>query len=264
MPNKLRQHDPFADARQLISHARDQIGEAERLIAVFLDKQRGTFMVKVDPKTGQDVYSMRITGPSLSSKISKVTIDAAGNLRDALDRAVYGAAVAINGGAPKHTGFPFARDAAKVQKALNGKRLSGNPSEIRALLASFDPHEGGNDLLWALSQVGNPITRRFIVPVGWTTFSGAVVGQSTFRYNRGRASSNEIVYMRMATGSRDDHQVPAKMGVAFEGIKAIAGKDVVGTLTGMAYQVERIVGVIEAETTKLTRRALKDRLGFQK
>jgi hypothetical protein len=215
-------------------------------------------MVYSDNQTGQHVFRVKITGPDLPPKVSNIVKDAAGNLRDALDHAVYSAAVVLVGGKPTDTGFPFAKDLAGVRGELNGKRLAGNPPEIRALLESFCPYEGGNATLWAMNQIRNPNTHRFIVPVG-SAITGTSIGISfalpsgncTIGYSKWDAARNEVEYMRLGPGSHMNHQVNVTMSVAFEGIDAVNGKPVVPTLNLMADEADRIVAAIEAETLKV-------------
>lgn len=250
--------DAFSSPKQLITHARDEINEVARLLTEFASKQKGIKVVYNDFQAGQQVFCVRITGPELPPKVSNRIKDVASNLRDALDHAVYSSAIAINGGSPSNTGFPFARDAAGINGELNGKRLSGNPSEIRSLLASFHPYDGGNDAIWGLNQLRNANTHRFIVPVGSAAIfgglgigSGVIAGNSMIGYNRWNATKNEVEYMRLGFGSYAKHQVNITVSVQFEDIKAVAGKEVIGTLNLMADETFRIVSAIEAETLKI-------------
>lgn len=250
--------DAFGSPKQLINHARDEIEAAENLIAGYARSQHGTNVTYIDPITGQNVYCVRIIGPDLPPKIANIVKDAAGNLRDALDHAVYGAAVAKSGGEPKNTGFPFAKDAAGVQGELGGKRLSGNPPEIHPILASFKPYEGGNDTLWALNQIRNPSTHRFIVPVGSAAMMGSldigsamITGNSEIGYSRWDAAKKEVEYMRLGPGSTSQHQVNISVAVMFDGIKAVAGKPVIPTLNLMVAEVDRVISAIEGECRRL-------------
>ncbi|MCA0302820.1 MAG: hypothetical protein LCH95_10475 [Proteobacteria bacterium] len=250
--------DLFASPRQLISHACDEIKAAGSMIDTFAKSQTGTQAVYVDPVTRQNVFCVRIAGPDLPPKVMNIVKDAAGNLRDALDHSVYAAAVAKGGGEPKHTKFPFAQNAAGVQGELHSRFCSDVPIEIHPLLTGFKPYEGGNDTLWALNQLRNPNTHRFIVPVGSAALVGnlgistaAITGNSEIGYSRWSPTKKEIEYMRLGPGSTIQHQVSISLGVTFEGIKAIAGKAVIPTLDAMASEVERIVSDIEAECRRV-------------
>lgn len=251
--------DQFDSPKQLISHARDEIKEAELLINSFVKQQRGTRVIHHDVVTSQEVHCVRISGPDLPPKLANVVKDAASNLRDALDHAVYSAAVAITGKTNiRNTGFAFAKDAAGVQGELNGPRLSGNPPEIRPLLASFHPYERGNATLWALNQIRNPNTHRFIVPVGSAAMynhigvsNGFVTGGGAVGYSKWDPTNKEIEYMRVGRGSRMNYQVGIALAITFGDIDTVAGKDVIPTLNLMADETERIVSAIETETLRI-------------
>ena len=250
--------DHFASPKQLISHARDEIKAAADLVAEYARSQRGTRVVHDDPVARQKIHCVRIAGPAIPPKLTNIVKDAAGNLRDALDHAVYSAAVVIVGGEPKDTGFPFAKDAAGVQGELGSPRLAGNPPEIRPCLEGFQPYKGGNDALWAMNQIRNPNTHRFIVPVASAAMTRNIgiseamfTGTSEFGYSRWDAAKNEVEFMRVSRDSYIDYQVRIAIGVTFEGIEAVAGKLLIPTLNLMASETERVVLAVEAECRRL-------------
>lgn len=248
--------DPFDSPKQLIAHARDEIEEAAKLIAEFSQQQQGKNVVYSDPETGQQMFRIKITGPDLSPKVALCVKDAAANLRDALDHAVFSATVAINGGGePTKTGFPFAEDMAGVQGRLNGRKLADNAPEIRPVLASFNPYEGGNDILWAMNKIRNPNTHRFVVPVGSAVAAmgmrinhGKLNGPSKIGYSHWDPVRKEVEYMSIGPGSHVDYRVNLAMAIVFKGVPVVEGKDVISTLHEMTSETARVVDVIEAET----------------
>ena len=248
---------PFDSPNQLIRHARDEVSNATDIIAAFIRAQQYTKVIYVDPKTGEQIFRIKVTGPELPAKLSNIVKDAGGNLRDALDHATYSSAVILVGGEPADTGFPFAKDAAGVAGELASKRLSGNPPEIRPILAGFKPYEGGNDTLWALNQIRNPNTHRFIVPIGAAQTMGGLsiasgrINGGQIGYSHWDATTKEIEYMRLSRDSQVNHQVNAAINIVFEGIKTVAGKSLIPTLNLMADEAERVVRDIEIATGKI-------------
>jgi len=159
-------------------------------------------------------------------------------------------------GEPSDTGFPFARNAAGVAGELGGKRLRGNPAEIRPVLESFEPYEGGNDLLWGLNSVRNPNTHRMIVPTGQAvvgtemSISNATIKGGKLGYSEWNPAKNELEYMRLGPGSTADYKMSVAFDICFSGTNALSGKPVIASLHAIASEVERVVLTIEAETAR--------------
>jgi hypothetical protein len=250
--------DPFHSPRSLISHARDEIKDAEARINAFFAATPIARVVEIDTQTGQRIFKARLT-EELPDKITVVVKDAAGNLRDALDHAVYASTAVLVGGNPSKTGFPFAQDANGVLGELNGKRLCGNAPEIRPLLAAFNPYPGGNDLLSGLNSIRNPNTHRILVPVGVgaahigniTIRNGVISGGTQIGHGVWDAAKNEFEYMRLGPTSHFESQVQIAFNVSFKGIEKLEGQPIIPTLSAIAGEVERVVSAIEAETGRI-------------
>ncbi|MER8453765.1 hypothetical protein NKG60_27960 [Mesorhizobium sp. M1428] len=250
----------FDSPSALIDHARDHIKDAEDRCRAFFEATPYTKVIDVDFEKREEIHKLRLSA-KLPAKISAVVKDATGNLRDALDHAVFASAVAISGNVnPSDTGFPFAKDANGVTGELHGKRLRGNPPEIRPFLASLNPHETGNALLWSLNKIRNPNTHRVIIPVGAATIAGDasmngfhIIGGLRFGYSRWHPTTNEVEFLRVGIGSIVNYQVDITSHVAFGDIETLRGKEIIGTLLAMATEVERIVSGIKAETARILR-----------
>ncbi len=247
----------FASPKLLIGRARTHILDLNAAITAFFNTRPHSTAIYPDNDAKQTVYAIRLTA-QLPESLTVIAKDAAGNLRDALDHAVYACACDLAGGEPKNTGFPFAKNAAGVRGELNGDRLRGNPPAIRPLLEGFCPHEGGNDLLWGLNSIRNPNTHRILVPVGQAIThqslgieSATITGNSQIGYSRWNAAKNEVEYMRLGFGSNAKFNVQAAFTVSFEGVNALSGKPVIPVLNAIGSEVERVVLAIEAETNRL-------------
>lgn len=249
--------DHFESPKSLVSHAREEITNLDARLAEFFGKHPYARIIDIDRDTGEKVHKFRLTA-KLPGKVSNIVKDIAGNLRDALDHAVYGCAVSLYGGEPSDTGFPFAKDAAGVDGELKGKRLRGNPPEIRSFLAAFNPYPGGNDLLWGLNQIRNPNTHRIIVPVGTAVVSNSsemrnLQGGTSlkFGYSHWDPAKNEVEFLRASPDWTFQYKVQIAFDVTFEGTLLLSGKPLVPTLIAIADEVERVCGFIEAETARI-------------
>lgn len=251
--------DQFESPRALLKRGREQIEEAGQLIRSFFERKPYTRVIDIDRETAQEVHKVRLTA-NIPGAVRVAVKDASSNLRDALDHAIYAAAVCLVGGDPDNTGFPFARDAAGVQGELNGPRLKGNPPELRPLLASFEPHEGGNKLLCGLNRIRNPNTHRILVPVGSAGMApesfmrkATITGGFKFGYSQWDAAKNEIEYLRVGLGSKYDYEVKVAFFVQFGDVPILGGMELIRTLHAIAGEVERVVEGIENETARLVR-----------
>lgn len=247
--------DPFESPKQLIGRARSQIDELEKDITAFFDQESGKPVIREDPKTGQQVHTVLLT-KVLPSQWTLVLKDAIGNLRDALDHAVYSAAIVLGVTNPEKTAFPFGKDHAAVESSLAGRNFGDVPPKLRPFLIGLKPYPGGNLLLQYLNKIRNPNTHRTLVPTGSAMtssmrFSGALNGPTKMGYSLWLPETNEIEFMRLGRGSKADYHLNFNFRVIFGGIDIVRGKLVVPTLNEIASEVERIVLEMELEATRL-------------
>jgi len=248
--------DPFESPKALIQRGREHVDTLQIEMASFWSRKPYARVIEFDVDTKENIHKFRLT-TQIPGKIRTIAKDATSNLRDALDHAVYGAALLLGRVNPNNTGFPFARDAVGVRGELDCKRLSGNPPEIRPLLASFEPHEGGNELLFGLNSIRNPNTHRVLVPVMATSMAtsglinATINGGLKFGYSRWDATKNEVEFMRIGRDSHFECQINVASTITFGDIGILAGREVAGTLRQIAVEVEQTVLSIETEARRI-------------
>lgn len=250
--------DPFISPKEVLSRARDHINDLYARIEAFFEAKPYTRHIDFDHETGQDVYKIKITEP-LPRVLSTIAKDAFSNIRDSLDHAVYASAVAIRGGSPRDTAFPFANDAIGVHDLLNTK-LTGVPPEIRTMLESFQPHKAGNQALWGLNRTRNTKTHRFLVPLAAASIGGGfhvdfaeISGASTFGYSRWDASRNEVEFMRMPQGAKFDCKVNIAFSVLLGDVEVFGGMPIIEILNLCAREAQAVIDTIEAEALRISR-----------
>ncbi|MFK0161765.1 hypothetical protein [Rhizobium sp. NPDC090279] len=246
--------EAFESAFSSIEWANEQIAELESKIIGFYNSNPFENIKEIDTATGQEIYKVKLIA-KLPNRLANLTKDAASNLRDALDHAVYASTRLLTGKQdPGETGFPFGVDAAAVSREVNGKRLKGNAPEIRPVLEAIKPHKGGNDQLYALNRLRNPNTHRLIVPVvaASTSYSmsisGSINGPSQIGYNRWDAKKQETEYMRLGIGSQANFSISISFDVLFDAIEQVQGKSVIATLKDMSREVHNAIDTIKEET----------------
>jgi hypothetical protein len=247
----------FESPRLLLGRAREHIDHLAAEIKAFFDRRPYAHVVETDPKTLQQVYKIRLTA-ALPARLPAVLKDATSNLRDALDHAVYAAAVTLGVSEPTATGFPFANNEPHLYGELGTWKFTHVPQSIHPVLVSFKPYPGGNDLLVGLNRIRNPNTHRIIVPVGFATMGneisiahGTIGGNSQIGYSRWDAAKNEVEFMRLGQGSQMHYTVKASFDVTFGDLEFVGGKPVVATLRKIMAEVNRVVLALEAECARL-------------
>jgi len=249
--------EAFESAFGSISWSNEKTKEFSKIVDDFFQKRPFEKIIEVDKQSDQQIHKIRMTAP-LPKQLANVAKDAASNLRDALDHAVYASTSMLSGKAdPSDTGFPFGADAASISQELNGRRLRGNAPEIRATLEALQPYSGGNDPLYRLNKLRNPNTHRVIVPViaasmgNTLQFSGSITGPSQLGYNHWDPVARTVEFMRVGAGSDFDYKVTVSWAVTFGAIEAVKGLEVVTTLRTMSSDVEAAVTAIKVETARI-------------
>lgn len=255
MPSPVSNH--FDSARALLRRGREQTVEAHRLFDTFFRGKPYTKVIDLDPQTGDQLHKFRLTS-EIPAAARLVVKDAMSNLRDTLDHAVYGAAVAIRGGDPEDTAFPFADSEADLKGRLAGKKLTHVPGELHATFVALKPYTGGNGLLCGLNKARNASTHRILVPAGSvamvnsaTMHSAVVNGNLEFGYSRWNPAKNEVEFLRITPNNAFHYEVQVSFDVVFGDVEILAGRQVVGTLNAIASEVQKAVDSIESVTAQV-------------
>jgi len=156
--------DPFESSRRKIARAKEQLANLEREVTWF--QMSNPYTRVIEPHTdrpGHEVHKIKRT-KTLPLSINDIAADVVGNLRNSLDNASYGIAVASGLSNPKCTAFPFAGSVGQMANALG--RSKDLPPQIQSLLCGFQPYPGGDDLLWALNEICIADKHKLLIPIG--------------------------------------------------------------------------------------------------
>ena len=198
---------PFHSAMSLVLRACVHIEDLEKRLQEFLNERPWEYVIEFDPETGKDAHKFRYTKP-IPSDIPPIARDAIINLRDALDHMMYASAVALNGGDPENTKFPFSKTLNDLEKEIVGKKRSDVPWEILTVAKRFRPYrEGdGDEGLHALNELRNVKVHRTIRP--FATRASTVHVQGAYFKGTGinlgttwNGDKNELTYMRTTYGA---------------------------------------------------------------
>lgn len=244
----------FESPRLLIQRAQTHIDEFINTVRKFSSSRPYKNANFFNPFSGEQIYKVQMTGqfPPMLPAILK---DCLGNMRDALDHAVYGSAVELGANDPTKTAFPFGASEDDVKRDLN-KKYKDIPEKMKSYLLTFKPYSGGNDLLVSLNNLRNPTTHRIVVPLG-TAHSNSifidsgVITSGQLGYSKWHPSTNEIEYARLGRGSKLSHAVSFEFDAVFENAQGLSGRSVGKTLNEMLTEVTRVVDAIADETGRL-------------
>jgi hypothetical protein len=189
----------------------------------------------------------------LPDGLAEIVGDAVTNLRDALDHCMSAAHFAAFGRSVKACYFPIAGSASEFENALKGRC---KVTELYALLRTFQPYKGGNDVLWALSTIANrdKHNARLFNPMQTTAAIKASISGHGFQFldqATWDGSKDEIVFLTAREDAQFYHDFQISVFVSFYDIPVVDAGPVPLVLDAMARIVEGALIAIEAETRRL-------------
>jgi hypothetical protein len=218
--------NPFDSSRRKIARAKKHLAELDRGIGAFFARpdMYQPFVEAHPEKAGWTILKVRFI-EELPHEFEEIVGDILGNLRSALDHAVYGIALAVaesaNSPKPKidTACFPFAKDAAHFENALKG-RCASVPAELHSIFRDCKPYNGGNEPLWALNVIRGTDEHAILVPAGTVAFVDGMEihaeGAWGMPYSPALESNkNEMEICTLAPGSKFHGKLQIAMYIAF-------------------------------------------------
>jgi hypothetical protein len=243
--------DIFAHSKIRLSQAKKHIIAFEGRIKAFFKEEQYMEVTEHESK-GKWVRKIKFTKPFIDD-LAAIATDVVDNLRASLDYAWHSLAVAS--GAIVFTDeakFLFADSASKFEKAVKKGFKKFRP-EIVALLRTFQPYKGGNDLLWALNRIAATDRHKILAPVilmaGNLRGSVAVsTGEVTFPPAGWNHAKNEIIAFSVTTNGRTpfiDPNLKLPLGVVFDQVEVVSNQRAITVLNNLAGEVENILEALE-------------------
>jgi hypothetical protein len=253
--------DPLESSRRKITRAKKHLADLDRETAGFFARPN-IYEPLVEPhpqKAGYRVLKIRFI-QELPKEFEETVGDILGNLRSALDHAVYGVAraSATSNNLPKPkletACFPFSRDAAHFENALKG-RCASVPTELRFIFRDCKPYKGGNEPLWALNAIRGTDEHAILVPAATAAFVGGmnVIGTGGVIMPQQPmldSSTNEMEFAALAPGAKFHGKFQLAMYIAFGEVESVAGKNAGEVLQLFVELVTSIVDRIESESRR--------------
>jgi hypothetical protein len=248
--------DPFYSAKVRIDRAKKHLNDLEAEIDQFFAKNPYTPIVEPDPDGVHQIHKLKFTQrfPFIWRILSTEIVE---HLRSALDHATW-ATVYLKTGNPnlEQAAFPFAKTATDLDNSMR-RRSKDVPTEIQALLRTFQPYEGGNDILYFLNNLCNLSKHALITFMGVTALDGEIRGvgwsgpvqfYDPLVWDR---EKHEIKYARTEKGVNFQHQANLRVFIALHYKETKTPVSATAVLDAMLRETERIVLAIEAESRRI-------------
>lgn len=250
--------DFFEQPKLLIGNAREHLQRLNDEGKAFFDRTPHTVVTDTDAKTNEKIYKARLTF-RLPGKLPVFLFDVFSNLRSALDYAVCASMLSLFGQSVslRNVYFPFGNSAEELENSIRG-RCKNVPAEIVALMRSFKPYKGGNNLLWALSRFSATNRHQRLIAVGASTNSMFI-----HEMHAGRDAisvpdpaiwdsvKNELIFARVAPDAELKYDIELSLYIAFGDIEIVRAQPIIPTLDNLARMVSSIVLAMEAETARI-------------
>jgi hypothetical protein len=246
---------PFSSSRQKLARAEKHFAELKDRIWDFVNAHPYEQIVEPHTEKGDGfvVHKVRLT-KQIPDDIVDAVGDILGNLRSSLDHACFTLAVAGGNPDPQNAAFPFGETVENMVNALG--RCKDVPKEIHPLFCGFQPHKGGNNLLWALNKLCNADKHRRVTAIGSGVVRHSVQLSGTGFFSMPDPhvwdrAKNEMELITLGPGAQFDYDLQFTIFVAFNEVEFVDGKPVLQTLFTIGGRVESILTSIEAEAKRL-------------
>jgi len=251
-------HDQFSAPKKTCRWAVEEIDSFEAAEKAFFDTNPSKEWEHLDYAKCQIVHGIRFTEKP-SDELERGAYRIVGDLRNALDQAMYAASKVFETKNLKKSNFPFGESAKDFQNALTAKNgnYRGIPIELHPILTSFQPfwtNEGspdGNDILRGLTAIANSNKHR--VPLDIKIGHDLYIGNSKNVISSGKAlvQKGKIELYRTIPDLPYEIEIILKPVIALARIEKLAGKAALATFREMHTIVDGIILGLEEEVLQL-------------
>lgn len=247
--------DPFDDPKLLLERAEENIRELQTRAKAFFDGKPYISVIEVDPDTLENIHKLKFT-EKLPKALNAVAADALNNLRAALDQAVCTSSTLLKPGVDlKGMGFPFASSESKMAGAIASK-CKNVPPEVVAFVSALKPYKGGNNLLWALSDLSATNRHRRLIDSAATTdgmfiHHMAPPAGTSIPVAVWDGAKHELAFARTPHGSKLQYDVEFSFFIAFQDVEIVGGQPTIPVLGRMGNAVTGVLNALRFEILTL-------------
>jgi hypothetical protein len=166
----------FEGSKLKIARGRKHSAEMKVELASYLQDDPGAVFLELDTDTGKHRVALRFR-KAIPSCLSAIFGDAIHNFRTALD-VLANDLVALSGVKPEKVYFPFGKNSTTFESELKAK-MGQAPADIQAIVRSFKPYIGGNEVLRAMHDLDIGDKHIAMLKIGYTGLTGALPMKQT-------------------------------------------------------------------------------------
>lgn len=147
----------FEPALDSIEWANSAIEEFDTLARDFFHSDCAEFFTEFDPKTGENVFKVRIVKP-LPVALRRKATEALVTTRHAFDQATFAARNLTSGFSTKGVNYPWAQNPVDMKRLLKARGIDERLWDVFAAQEPYprgNGHSGGNNVVRALATIAN-------------------------------------------------------------------------------------------------------------
>ena len=163
--------DPFESAKSLVEGFQENLDAFNAAISDFFQKEPCVPAIEYNQDRTEELHKIVLTAQPPQS-MRRLVNRSFGDIRNALDQALFAASYIILGKRPKNIHFPFGESPTDFDAVFNFKRYKSIPRELIPILKTFEPYPagegytGGNSVLKALNVLVQPAKHEIMLNVG--------------------------------------------------------------------------------------------------
>lgn len=242
-------HIAFQDARSLVNRAKTHVDELDAGLDAFTDDNPWATLVEPNAEKTEYTHKLRLA-KRINPRLKPIAADAANNLRSALDHVASECARLNGAGNVSNIHFPFRPTAADLDIAIADKRLRSVPPEILTYFRALDPYNGGNDRLYALTQISARNKHWSLTPM-FTDAKGIKIfradgGISFVQTTDWAACPEQDIVLFASAKPNENYEYHVGFVIYFDGIGVASKLPAMPTLRYLAGVVDDVVNDCEA------------------
>ncbi len=240
--------DLYLSAKQKTGRARELIDTLAVEIDAFSATKPWQRTVETDPEGLVQEHTVKLIR-LVPDRFGDITKEIAEVLLVALDQAAFAASKAAGSSRLMETCFPIGDSIAVLDKVM-AENCKGVPPAIADLIRGLQPFKGGNDLIWALNAIAATESYNLIVPVGNVDDGLTFINNKTKPRVRWDAKRREIQLGIFPIHGTFNREIDIFFSAVFAEIEILAGCPVLPVLKAMTKEVNRVIAVMESETSR--------------
>ncbi len=252
----MKRRKPFDDSYERLRWAKNDIAQFERCANRFFQRTKYSVVTEPYGDRTRELHKF-VLAKKLPSTLARRTVQAVENMLAALEYTAVTVGRLSGATDLKHIHFPFCTKASDLKSRINSA-CGQLPKEFRDFFASFDPHAGGDDPLWAIHELciaskHNLLLRPFAQSGVKLPFISSYESRGPIEIVEGVSESteNEIVFARTPREFKWKYHLQVAFGVAFGEVDCVKGRPVYPNLVLMHQRASVVVADTEKKCMEI-------------